>query len=153
MSESTVIVALITALSAIFSPIISTYITHIVQARNKKAEILYEQKLNIFKDFTIKSMLYINQYISNNYSDDLSSDIKKDFLTSYQTAFLICNKTTRNILNDIELYDDIYNGNRKLYAEFFLNTIKAANMAMNEELSEQKELSNIKLFKKFKKNS
>lgn len=145
MSESTVIVALITALSAILAPLASTYITNIVQARQKREDLLYDQKLDAYKNFTNKAMLFINEYIDNEYSRNLKSIKMEDFITSYQTAFLVADKNTRTAMSNLDLYSfNSYDGED--YAELFLDDMQKINITMNDDLLKIKEKSNSKPF-------
>ncbi|MDU4726638.1 MULTISPECIES: hypothetical protein [Clostridium] len=150
MSESTVIVALITALSAILAPLASTYITNIVQARQKREELLYIQKLEAYKDFTNKAMLFINEYIDNEYKRNIKSTNMENFITSYQTAFLIADKETRRRMSNIDIYGFNYKDSQ-IYAELFIDTMNGINMAMNDDLLQIKEKSDSNFFKNFLK--
>lgn len=98
--DSTIIVATLTALSAIIAPLITTHINNKKEITLKQLDMFYKEKSEAYKVFLTNAASYVEEFIIN--EDDCPS--KSKYFQSFQNAYLVSDDDTRNKLEKLDKY-------------------------------------------------
>lgn len=133
----TVIVALITAISAIFAPSLATFLTNSYQAKSKKYEYFQKQKLVAYENFCTASMAYIIEYTQNGHQENNCTS-KSEFLRSYEIAYLHSNLEVSKLLRNFSLSPD-ETFKDEAFISTFLSELSEITSAMNSDIRFEKD--------------
>lgn len=123
----TIMVALITAITAIIAPLINSYINNKNQIKLKNLDLFYKEKSDTYQRFCTAAIDL--DYWIYSICDDITPP-SHYYLKAHQLAYLIADKKTRSLLNELHPY-------------YFLGEIKESEIttllskiveSMNEDL-------------------
>lgn len=98
--NSTIIVALLTALAAVLSPLITAVINNNKEIKIKRLDLFYTEKSKAYHDFSVCSAVYIEEYII----DEDNCPSKNKFVESFNNAYLVADDSTRKAMIALRNY-------------------------------------------------
>ncbi|QAA31230.1 hypothetical protein [Clostridium manihotivorum] len=127
--NTTIVVALITAIAAIIAPLINSFMNNRTQLKLKRLDLFYKEKSDIYQNFC-KAIIDLDNWIYTEDDDARLNPPSKEFLKIHQLTYLMANTEIRSLLDELNSYYYLGEIKEKEIKTILMDVIQA----MNEDL-------------------